>query len=82
MRKSTSRELGAIQANMSSPFYVRGCAIGCGLTGMIVILAMGLHFALERENAKRDREQGPVDQNETVDVTELGDKHQSFRYLT
>lgn len=49
---------------------------------MIVILAMSLHFALERENKWRDRELGPADFNETLDVTEMGDKHRHFRYLT
>ncbi|KAL6406474.1 hypothetical protein AUP68_09269 [Ilyonectria robusta] len=65
-----------------SPFYTKGCAIGCAFTGMIVILAMSLHFALERENKWRDRELGPADFNETLDVTEMGDKHRHFRYLT
>lgn len=37
---------------------------------------------LERENKRRDREYGPVDADTTVDVTELGDKHKNFRYLT
>ncbi|KAH8648832.1 major facilitator superfamily domain-containing protein [Ilyonectria robusta] len=65
-----------------APFYTKGCAIGCAFTGMIVILAMSLHFALERENKWRDRELGPADFNETLDVTEMGDKHRHFRYLT
>lgn len=43
---------------------------------------MGLHFALVRENRRRDREYGHSDQTEAVDVTELGDKHNSFRYIT
>ncbi|RSL84498.1 hypothetical protein CEP52_016423 [Fusarium oligoseptatum] len=64
------------------PLYTRGTAIGCGLTGLISILSLGLHFALERENNRRDREYGPVDATVSVDVTELGDKNKNFRYLT
>lgn len=45
-------------------------------------MALGLHFALVKENNRRDREYGPADQHEAVDVTELGDKHNSFRYMT
>lgn len=72
-------------ANVKSryrPFYTRGCATGCGLSGMIVFLALGLHFKLEHENKKRDRLHGPVDRNIVVDVTEGGDQTKSFRYLT
>lgn len=64
------------------PFYVRGCAVGCGLSGMIVILALGLHFKLEHENKKRDRLYGSVEVNTYVDVTQGGDKNTAFRYLT
>ncbi|KAF2193128.1 permease of the major facilitator superfamily [Zopfia rhizophila CBS 207.26] len=65
-----------------APFYVRGCAVGCGFTGLIVILAMGLHFALEAENRRRDRLHGRVDENAQIDVTDGGDKNVKFRYLT
>ncbi|KAG5661334.1 hypothetical protein KAF25_005456 [Fusarium avenaceum] len=64
------------------PLYLQGTAIGCGLTGLISILGLGLHFALERENKRRDREYGTVEADMTVDVTELGDKNKNFRYLT
>lgn len=67
---------------LTRPLYLRGTAIGCGLTGLISVLALGLHFALERENKRRDREHGPVDSDMAVDVTELGDKNKNFRYLT
>ncbi|KAI9035833.1 MFS transporter [Aspergillus affinis] len=36
------------------PFYVRGCAIGCALTGAIAIMALGLFFNLNHENKRRD----------------------------
>ncbi|KAK2034861.1 major facilitator superfamily transporter [Colletotrichum zoysiae] len=64
------------------PFYTKGCAIGCALTGMIVIMSLTLHFLLEHDNRRRDRELGPVDEDITVDVTEEGDRHRNFRYLT
>jgi hypothetical protein len=49
---------------------------------MIVITALGLHFRLEHENAKRDRLYGKVGDNTRVDVTLSGDQNVSFRYLT
>lgn len=67
---------------MFRPFYTRGSTIGCVLTGLISMLSLGLHFALERENKRRDREFGPVDSQTAIDVTEQGDKHKNFRYLT
>lgn len=67
---------------MERPFYVKGCAIGCAFTGLIVILSMGLHFKLEHENKKRDRLYGVVEDDAFVDVTNGGDKNTRFRYLT
>ncbi|KAF6843372.1 major facilitator superfamily transporter [Colletotrichum musicola] len=34
------------------------------------------------ENRRRDRELGPVNEDTTIDVTDVGDKHRNFRYLT
>ncbi|KAL0931570.1 major facilitator superfamily transporter [Colletotrichum truncatum] len=65
-----------------APFYTKGTAIGCGLTGVTCLSALALHFLLKMENQRRDRELGPANENETVDVTEHGDKHRNFRYLT
>lgn len=64
------------------PFYVTGCAVGCAFSGLIVILALGLHYKLEHENSKRDRLYGVVDPDAHVDVTDGGDKNKSFRYLS
>lgn len=64
------------------PFYVKGCAIGCAFTGLIVILSLGLHLKLEHENRRRDRLYGEVEANAHVDVTDGGDKNARFRYLT
>ncbi|KAF6812426.1 major facilitator superfamily transporter [Colletotrichum sojae] len=64
------------------PFYTKGTAIGCGLTGTACVAAFGLHLALERENRRRDRELGPVNEDTTIDVTDVVDKHRNFRYLT
>ncbi|SPO05395.1 related to nicotinamide mononucleotide permease [Cephalotrichum gorgonifer] len=72
----------ALFPSTDGPFYVRGCATGCGLTGMIVILALGLHFKLEHENKQRDQLYGPADQNVIIDVTQGGDQNKNFRYLT
>ncbi|KAF2625565.1 MFS general substrate transporter [Macroventuria anomochaeta] len=64
------------------PFYVKGCAVGCAFSGLIVILALGLHFKLEHENCKRNRLYGEVEADAHVDVTDGGDKNVRFRYLT
>lgn len=68
--------------NTAAPFYTTGCAIGCALTGLTTILAIGLHISLALENRRRDREYGPVDDQEQVDVTEGGDNNPKFRYST
>ncbi|CZR58203.1 probable permease of the major facilitator superfamily [Phialocephala subalpina] len=65
-----------------APFYTLGCSLGAGFTGLIVILALGLHFMLERENKRRDALHGPIDSEEQIDVSNLGDAHPKFRYLT
>lgn len=66
----------------NSPFYVRGCAIGCALTGCIAVMALGLFVKLTRDNKKRDTLYGTVDRNIRIDVTKDGDKNPQFRYLT
>lgn len=67
--------------NADAPAYTKGCAIGCAMTGMIAVLAMGLRISLALENRRRDRVYGAVDENERVDVTEGGDSNARFRYL-
>lgn len=71
-----------IFSDQDSPFYVRGCAVGCVFTGLIVVLALGLHFALKYQNMKKDRLYGPPDPSARVDVTTGGDNAQDFRYMT
>ncbi|KAF5645337.1 high-affinity nicotinic acid transporter [Fusarium tjaetaba] len=66
----------------AGPFYVVGCAIGCGMSGLIVILALVMHFLLSRENRKRDELYGPVDKSQAVDVSQQGDYARNFRYFT
>jgi hypothetical protein len=61
---------------------VRGCSVGCALCGFIVILSLALHFKLEHENGKRDRLYGEVAAATHVDITDGGNKHNDFRYLT
>ncbi|KAJ9640386.1 hypothetical protein H2201_002566 [Coniosporium apollinis] len=64
------------------PFYTKGCALGCGFTGLIVILSLGLHFKLQHENRKRDRLYGKVPDDAQIDVTLGGDNNPNFRYFT
>ncbi|KAJ6183949.1 hypothetical protein N7519_005250 [Penicillium mononematosum] len=65
-----------------APLYTLGCGLACAFTGLIAILAMGLSAKLTLENRRRDRVYGVVGVNERVDVTEAGDNHPNFRYLT
>ena len=68
-------------ANISRPFYVKGCAIGCGFTGSIVILSLGLWFRMRQVNKRKDQAYGTINESEQLDITELGEKHPAFRYL-
>ncbi|KAJ6004594.1 hypothetical protein N7540_012963 [Penicillium herquei] len=65
-----------------APLYTTGCAIGCALTGSIMILALGLHLSLALENKRRDRMYGVVGAEDRIDVTDGGDQNKNFRYLT
>ncbi|KAF5581056.1 high-affinity nicotinic acid transporter [Fusarium pseudocircinatum] len=65
-----------------SPFFVKGCAIGCGMSGAIVILALFMHVALERENKRNEKLHGPLDDDAEVDATDDGEQSKNFRYLT
>jgi hypothetical protein len=49
---------------------------------MTVFLSLTMHFLLERENKRRDELYGTVDADVEVDVTDEGDNHRNFRYLT
>jgi MFS family permease len=72
----------AVFPKADAPFFVKGCAIGCGFTGAIVILSLGLYLRLAAINREKDRVFGIVEnENEQFDVTTLGDKHPQFRYL-
>lgn len=63
------------------PFFVKGCAIGCGFTGLIVVLSLGMYFRLRHINRTKDEKYGPVSDDQQLDVTTLGDSHPAFRYL-
>lgn len=52
------------------------------MSGLIVILALIMHFALVRENKRKDALYGPVDPDMEVDVSEQGDYNRNFRYFT
>jgi hypothetical protein len=51
------------------------------MSGLVVVLALIMHFALDRENKRRDRLYGPVDVNAEIDVSEQGDNNRQFRYM-
>ncbi|KAG5761598.1 hypothetical protein H9Q72_010284 [Fusarium xylarioides] len=65
-----------------SPFFVKGCAIGCGMSGAIVVLALFMHFALERENKRNEKLYGPLNNDAEVDSADDDGQSQNFRYLT
>ncbi|OJJ05557.1 hypothetical protein ASPVEDRAFT_174611 [Aspergillus versicolor CBS 583.65] len=65
-----------------APFFTTGCAIGCGMSSAIVVLALIMYFALSRENKRKDELYGPVDAHVEVDVSEEGDYTRNFRYFT
>jgi len=67
---------------ISSPKFTLGCALGCVFTGLIIVSSLLLHFLLEKENKRRDREFGKPSEHEFLDVSDLGDNHPKFRYLT
>lgn len=52
------------------------------MTGLLVPSALFLHFMLKAENKRRDRIYGPASPTDEIDVSVLGDAHQSFRYFT
>ncbi|KAF4345628.1 nicotinamide mononucleotide permease [Fusarium beomiforme] len=66
----------------AGPFYILGCAIGCGMSELIVILALLMHSLWSREDKKRDELYGPVGDNQAVDVSQQGDYARNFRYFT
>lgn len=63
---------------------MKGTAVGCGLTGLIVPISLFLHFKLKAENKRRDALSATANAPEghQIDVTALGDAHQGFRYFT
>lgn len=63
------------------PYFVKGCAVGCALTFLIVMLAVGLRIIMALENKKRDIKYGPVPKDTVIDVTSSGDNERFFRYL-
>lgn len=52
------------------------------MSGAIVILALLMHFALERENKRNEKLYGPLDNDAEVDAADEGDQSKNFRYLT
>ncbi|KIX05971.1 uncharacterized protein Z518_03945 [Rhinocladiella mackenziei CBS 650.93] len=71
----------AVFPKEDGPFFIKGCAIGCGFTGLVVIFSLGLYFRLRHINRQRDEMYGSVEDDQQLDVTTLGDSHPAFRYL-
>ena len=64
------------------PYFVKGCAIGCAFSGLIVIFSLSLYFRLRHINKKKGEMYGSVADDQQLDVTTLGDSHPAFRFLT
>lgn len=62
--------------------YKLGSGLGCGFCGMIIVLSLGMHFVLEKENKRRDRKYGKPFEHERLDISSVGDDHPKYRYLT
>lgn len=52
------------------------------MSGAIVILALFMHFALERENRRNEKLHGPLDHDAEVDFADEEEQSKNFRYLT
>ncbi|KAF5671407.1 nicotinamide mononucleotide permease [Fusarium heterosporum] len=72
----------AVFPKEDAPFFVKGCALGCGFSALVVLLSLFMHFALKRENKRKQELYGPVDHEVEVDISEQGDYDRNFRYLT
>ncbi|ETS78449.1 hypothetical protein PFICI_10511 [Pestalotiopsis fici W106-1] len=64
------------------PNYVRGCAIGCGLSGLVVPIGIALSLMYHAENKSKDANFGHVQVGVIVDVSTEGDRHKDFRLMT
>lgn len=64
------------------PYFIKGCAIGCGLSGLIVPVSLILHFTYSAENKRKDRAYGQNQDSGPIDVSVAGDKHKNFRLMT
>lgn len=65
------------------PQYLKGSAIGCGLSGLLIPISLILHFAYGADNKRKDREFGTALQDQgPIDVSAIGDDHRQFRLMT
>lgn len=44
-------------------------------------MSLGLWFRMRQINKRRDELHGTTNENEQIDVTDLGESHPAFRYL-
>ncbi|PSN73396.1 MFS transporter [Corynespora cassiicola Philippines] len=80
--QSSSFVASVVFPNEDAPYFVRGCAIGCGLTGIMVPIGIILHFVYKAENSRREKEALEGHSHGPIDVSALGDKHKDFRLMT
>ena len=64
------------------PYFIKGTAIGCALSGVMVPIGLILHLLYTAENERKERESGSNTHQGPLDVSAAGDKHTNFRLLT
>jgi sugar phosphate permease len=70
-----------IYPKTDGPRYIRGFAICCGLSWLVVIAALILTISYRLENARRNKIYGVPKPLSKVDTSELADKAPHFRYV-
>ncbi|KAJ7717634.1 MFS general substrate transporter [Mycena maculata] len=63
------------------PRYIKGFGISCALEFLAAVLSLVLSISYRMDNARRDKLYGKPHPNSRVDMTQLADKSNDFRYV-
>jgi len=64
-----------------APRYIKGFAVCCGLELFGALCCVVLTISYRMDNAQRNKLHGVPDEDARVDVAQLADKAQNFRYI-